>query len=141
MMRIAVAASECVPFALTGGLGEVVGALPQYLAQLGHKVTVYLPLYGSARQQLGRDGKTVIPSITIPFTHYKRFLSVVDGSSREDVAGRALRETMPWCMRIWRAEEGETGAARVSTRWVEFRRGVMCVSDRFLYARRADFLS
>lgn len=38
MMRIAVVASECFPFGFTGGLGEVLGALPRYLARLGHQV-------------------------------------------------------------------------------------------------------
>ena len=85
MMRVAVVASECVPFASTGGLGEVVGALPRYMARLGHQVTVYLPFYGTVRQQLGRDDKTVISSITIPFSHYNRFLRVMDGGRREDV--------------------------------------------------------
>ncbi|MDH4156404.1 MAG: glycogen synthase GlgA [candidate division Zixibacteria bacterium] len=46
-MRIAVIASEAAPFARTGGLGDVVGALPAALARLGHDVKVYLPRYGS----------------------------------------------------------------------------------------------
>ncbi|MBU4582165.1 MAG: glycogen synthase GlgA [Proteobacteria bacterium] len=39
--------SECVPFAKTGGLADVVGALPKALRKLGHEVIVVLPLYGS----------------------------------------------------------------------------------------------
>ena len=42
-MNIAFAASESVPFSKTGGLADVVGALPRALAALGHQVTVYLP--------------------------------------------------------------------------------------------------
>ncbi len=46
-MKIAMISSECVPFAKTGGLADVVGALPKALAKLGHEVVVILPLYGS----------------------------------------------------------------------------------------------
>jgi len=38
-------ASEAVPFAKTGGLADVAGALPVALARLGHHVTLALPRY------------------------------------------------------------------------------------------------
>lgn len=44
-MRIAMVASECEPFAKTGGLADVVDALSRALGQLGHEVDVYLPFY------------------------------------------------------------------------------------------------
>jgi starch synthase len=42
-LRVAHLASEVVPFSKTGGLADVVGALPPALAALGHQVTVVAP--------------------------------------------------------------------------------------------------
>src|ERR671913_442546 len=44
-LHIVMAASEAHPFAKTGGLAEVTGALPVALARLGHRVTLVLPRY------------------------------------------------------------------------------------------------
>lgn len=44
-MRIAMIASECEPYAKTGGLADVVDALSRALGQQGHEVDVYLPRY------------------------------------------------------------------------------------------------
>ncbi len=44
-MNILFVASEVVPFAKTGGLADVAGALPKALHQLGHNVIVVMPRY------------------------------------------------------------------------------------------------
>jgi starch synthase len=44
-LRILMIASEAVPFAKTGGLADVAGALPGALGRLGHSVTLVLPRY------------------------------------------------------------------------------------------------
>lgn len=46
-LKIAFLASECVPYAKTGGLADVVGALPGALRKLGHEIIVIMPLYRS----------------------------------------------------------------------------------------------
>ncbi|WP_456450549.1 glycogen synthase GlgA [Hydrogenimonas sp.] len=46
-LNILFTASEAVPFAKTGGLADVAGALPKALAKLGHNVVVVMPRYYS----------------------------------------------------------------------------------------------
>lgn len=48
-MKILFPTSECVPFAKTGGLADVAGALPVALEKLGHEVHVVMPLYQHVR--------------------------------------------------------------------------------------------
>ena len=55
-MHIAFVASEGVPFSKTGGLADVVGALPRALAALGHQVSVYLPRYRADQTRRSGDG-------------------------------------------------------------------------------------
>ncbi|MGD0369982.1 MAG: glycogen synthase, partial [Acidobacteriaceae bacterium] len=91
-MHIVFAASECVPFAKTGGLADVVGALPPELVKLGHEVTVYLPFYATVRERFEKeegaksgDWRLAVRSITVPFEYYNRFVGVVDVGKREGV--------------------------------------------------------
>lgn len=50
-LRILCVAPEVAPFARTGGLGEVTGALPKALALLGHDVRIVMPLYQTVRDR------------------------------------------------------------------------------------------
>ena len=81
-MNVAFVASEGVPYSKTGGLADVVGALPRALAALGHQVSVYLPRY---RQTKLSDPATVVGSVTVPFDDQYRFASVVSGGSQNGV--------------------------------------------------------
>lgn len=44
-MNILYVSAEVEPFAKSGGLGDVIGALPKSVAKLGNNVTVVMPLY------------------------------------------------------------------------------------------------
>jgi starch synthase len=44
-VKITHLSAECVPFAKTGGLGDVAGALPKALTARGHDVDVWVPFY------------------------------------------------------------------------------------------------
>ena len=51
-MRVLFAASEAHPFIKTGGLGDVMGALPKSLAKLGVDVRVVIPKYKNIKDEL-----------------------------------------------------------------------------------------
>jgi starch synthase len=83
-MYIVFAASECTPWAKTGGLADVVGELPQALAKLGHKVSVFLPYYRQVAKAVP-DAAVVVPSLTIPFPSYNRFVRILNGGFEDGV--------------------------------------------------------
>lgn len=58
-MNVLFVASECAPFVKTGGLADVVGALPKALSQLGVSIRVMLPAYPALGKILEK-GKTVL---------------------------------------------------------------------------------
>ena len=59
MLKVLFAASECVPFIKTGGLADVVGALPPVLKAQGIDVRVILPLYSEIPEEFKSRMKTV----------------------------------------------------------------------------------
>lgn len=50
-LKVLFVASECAPFVKTGGLADVVGALPAVLKKKGVDVRVMLPLYSAIGHQ------------------------------------------------------------------------------------------
>ena len=51
MLKVLFVSSEAVPFAKTGGLADVSGALPKALKEIGVDVRLVLPFYRMAREQ------------------------------------------------------------------------------------------
>jgi starch synthase len=63
-LRILLVASEVAPFAKTGGLADVAGALPRALLGLGHDVRILLPKYRGAEAH-ATDIRVVVPGIRV----------------------------------------------------------------------------
>lgn len=67
-LKILIAASEVVPFAKTGGLADVAGALAKAIKKLGHDVRVVLPKYrciSDEKFNIKDTGKRVIIDIAL----------------------------------------------------------------------------
>ena len=62
-MKILYAASEAAPYAKSGGLADVAGALPKALVNDGIDCRVVMPLYGDIKI---RDGLTYVTNFSVP---------------------------------------------------------------------------
>ena len=74
-MNILYASSEAVPFAKTGGLGDVAGSLPVALKEKGADARVILPLYKSIPQKF-KDEMEYITHIYIDIAWRKQYCGV-----------------------------------------------------------------
>ena len=59
-MKILFVAAEGAPFSKTGGLGDVIGALPKSLVKAGHEVAVILPYYDMVEAKFGDQIEDVL---------------------------------------------------------------------------------
>ncbi|MFI5058694.1 MAG: glycogen synthase GlgA [Candidatus Acidiferrales bacterium] len=74
LLRILFVASEGLPFSKTGGLADVVEALPKALVAQGLEVAVLLPRYRGTKA-----AGVVVPSVTIPMGTRLRFPAIAGG--------------------------------------------------------------
>ena len=107
LLNIVMVASECAPWSKTGGLGDVVGALPKFLAARGHRVMVVCPRYKCYEDAwetgvrhrvrvMGQDHEygyfhSFIDGVDFVFVDHSSYLSFGDniyGGSRQDIQFR-----------------------------------------------------
>ena len=89
-LNIVMAASEAVPYAKTGGLADVVGALSVELVKLGHGVTLILPGYPSRTSVRSRQ---TLFQLAIP-----TYQGIVTATVEEDIVS-VVGSRLP--LRVW----------------------------------------
>ena len=74
-MRVLFVASEGLPYSKTGGLADVVEALPKALVAMGHEVAVLLPRYRGVR-----PSANAVKTLDLPMGANTRSCTIVDGA-------------------------------------------------------------
>jgi starch synthase len=75
-MKILFVSSEGLPYSKTGGLADVVEALPKALVEMGHEVAVLLPQYHG-----NKISSTLVSSLTVSLGDTLHFPSIGEGKS------------------------------------------------------------
>ncbi|MSO20102.1 MAG: glycogen synthase GlgA [Acidobacteria bacterium] len=78
-LRVLFAASEGVPFSKTGGLADVIGALPQALAARGVEVAVVLPRHRSTPSEKFRE---LASGVTVTLGSHQHSLRILEAPRR-----------------------------------------------------------
>lgn len=76
-MKVLYCTSEALPFAATGGLGDVAGSLPQALRKRLIGCRVVMPLYDDIPQQL-REEMRFITSLSVPVAWRRQYCGVFE---------------------------------------------------------------
>lgn len=79
-MKILFVSSEGLPYSKTGGLADVVEALPKALREMGHEVAVFLPRYHG-----NKITSTLISSVTVACGDTPRFPAIAEGKAVEGI--------------------------------------------------------
>jgi len=76
-MKVLFAASEAYPFAMSGGLADVAGALPKALRNRFVGCRVVMPLYGTVSEEM-RSKMKFITHITIPVAWRRQYCGIFE---------------------------------------------------------------
>jgi len=82
-MKILLVSPEIVPFAKTGGLADVSGAIPKYISELGEEIAIMMPMYHYVKDWI-RDTKSSVKDtglrIEVPVFHRRQTAAVFEGA-------------------------------------------------------------
>jgi len=90
-LTIAMAASEALPYAKSGGLGDVTGSLPAHLARLGHRVLLFVPYYRETRSRFPHLARALEP-IDLPFPGHEVRVELLRHEPSPGVTALLVRE-------------------------------------------------
>ncbi|MDO8434895.1 MAG: glycogen synthase GlgA [Candidatus Binatus sp.] len=82
-MKIAIVAAEVAPHAKTGGLADVIGALPAAFKRIGHQPSLIVPGYKSILQKV--EAKPLLSGLSIPMGDIDEPFSVSLAHDRQGV--------------------------------------------------------
>lgn len=74
-LNVLLISSEVFPFAKTGGLADVSGALPEAICKKGHKCSVILPLYQSVRKNNFKP-EVIVKNIPVSINNREEFFNL-----------------------------------------------------------------
>jgi len=123
-MKIAVVSPEAVPFAKTGGLADVAGALPAELAEMGHEVRLIIPKYKSVVEK-GFELKRIDGELSIPLGEREAKGGVLE--TAHNGVKTLLIENDEFFLRDKLYQDPKTGSDYLdnSSRFIFFSRGVL----------------
>lgn len=83
-LKILFIAAEGVPYIKTGGLADVIGALPKALRRLGHDVRIALPRYKNIEPERWHM-RTVATELPVPVSQTVEYVNVLETSQGDGV--------------------------------------------------------
>jgi starch synthase len=83
-LKILLLAAEAVPFAKTGGLAEVAGALPKAIRALRHDIRVAMPRYGRVKPDKF-ELREVVPPFDVPVHHTSEPARILQATIEPDI--------------------------------------------------------
>jgi starch synthase len=142
-LNIVMVGAECAPWSKTGGLGDVMGALPKALAARGHRVMAFAPRYACYEDAwetgvrirvrvFGQDHEVgffhcFVDGVDHVFLDHPAFLSIgaggdLYGGSRQDVQFRCALLSKaaleaPWAVPCGGAPYGDESLVFVANDW------------------------
>jgi len=117
-LNVLIVAAEVFPFAKTGGLADVAGALPKALAKLGHDVRVMMPGYGIIDKNRFNLAKILSP-FSVPLDNSEETASLYESTIDERVPSYFLASSKYF------DREGIYGYPDDDKRFILFCRGVL----------------